>query len=60
MKRHKWAMKEGMNKLTPKENANQKDIEIPCHSSQNGRDQGNNKCWRGCVEMASFHMVAGM
>jgi hypothetical protein len=49
-----------INKLTPKGNANQKDIEIQCHSSQNGGDQGNNKCWQGCVEMASIYTVAGI
>jgi hypothetical protein len=49
-----------INKRTPKGNANQKDIEIPSHSSQNDDDQENNKCWRGCGELESFHTVGGI
>jgi hypothetical protein len=37
------------------ENVDQKNTEIPSHSSQNSYHQENNKCWQGCKKKGSLY-----
>jgi hypothetical protein len=58
MKRHKWAMK-AWTKLPLRKCKSKGHWDSIKHQSE-WWWSGNNKCWRGCVELESFHTVAGI